>query len=167
MNTLSTSQDIYKFACHEFSFLNALGYEMIVDVDTTAFVSNTFKYVLYRDRYGEPPTEKLYSTESGRELISPYAALQYYMDDYLAVWNGLSDGFGEMPVTLKLIKTEVALLASNSWIFTRTDWVDDIGLVAAVSKTNKWLSQKLSEGVFPSHAEMVHHIRALRVSGDL
>lgn len=156
------STDLYALACNEFSFLEAFGYQVVVGQDKTEFVSRIYKFVIWRDRYGEPPTYTLYAATTSKELPSPVTALQYYLDDYLQEWATQEAAYSELPQTSRAIKTLAALLKKNSWIFTAGEWVDDEKFVHAVEETNSWFQKKLSEGVLPSHSESVTHLHAWR-----
>jgi hypothetical protein len=164
MNNTPTSTDLYGVACNEFFFLLTLGFQVNIGIDKAEFVSLTHKFVIHKDRYGELPTYELCSSTGDRKLTSPVAALQYYLDDYLQDWSAQEAIYSELPDAPRSIKILVALLKHNNWIFTTSQCFDDANFTHAVEETNDWFRTSLSDGVMPTHAQSVAHLRAWRPS---
>lgn len=160
MNSIVTSGELYEFSSNCFEYLHALGFQKSVRADRTLFKSRLFTLILAKDRHGEPPAQLLLSADENIELISPYTALEYFLDNYLNDWMEIDRGCSIDNELERSTLVGALLLKKNSWLFLSDEWTRNKKFLEAVQNTKDWFTEKLGEGDMPTHEESIRHLRS-------
>jgi len=128
----------------------------------TIFESKDLKFVLWKNRYGDEPEEKFFAANLDVEFPSPYAALQYYLNDYLQVWRGIESEIEESDPQRRRILTECALLKKFSWVLSDPRWLRDEGFLLACAELRRWFIEKIANGNFPEKKDVINFLRAFK-----